>query len=50
MVIHTRSAIINGYDETKIKECEYESMKYLKENCEDLGKLDDVEVSHMDSE
>ena len=42
------SAIINGYDETKIKECEYESIpKYLKENCEDLGKLDDVEVSHI---
>ena len=42
------SAIINGYDEEKMKECVYESIpRYLKENSVELGKIDGVEVSHV---
>ena len=42
------SAIINGYDEEKIKNCEYESIpKYLKENSGELRDIDGVEVSHI---
>ena len=42
------SAIINGYNEERMEECEYSSIpRYLKENSEELGKLNGVEVSHI---
>lgn len=42
------SAIINGYNEKKMGECEFKSIpKYLKENSGKVGKINGVKVSHI---
>ena len=42
------SAIINGYNEERMEECEYSSIpRYLKENSVKVGKINGVKVSHV---